>query len=173
MTASSAPGSSAPGRSAQNRPVQIRAMEPEDLPAVLAIESESQPNPWTEKIFIEELAREWARLMVAVQAGTDGTPEVVAFCNYWLVADELQLLNICCSIAHRRQGHANLLMQHMLDVAKGRSCRLITLEVRVSNAGAIALYERYEFASAGVRPGYYSDNQEDAKVMLLHLDSSE
>ena len=105
---SSAPGSSAPGRSAQNRPVQIRAMEPEDLPAVLAIESESQPNPWTEKIFIEELAREWARLMVAVQAGTDGTPEVVAFCNYWLVADELQpkLCSCTWTQASRAAGRA-------------------------------------------------------------------
>ncbi len=149
----------------------VRAMAHEDLPAVLAIEAESHPAPWTEKIFVEELAREWARLMVV--ALPQGESSVVAFCNYWLVADELHLLNICCALEHRRKGHAQLLMQHMLKVARDRECRLITLEVRASNVGAIAMYERYQFERAGVRPGYYSDNQEDALVMLLHLGTEE
>lgn len=151
----------------------VRAMVHEDLPAVLAIETESHPAPWTERIFVEELAREWARLMVVEMPERDVEPLVVAFCNYWLVADELHLLNICCAVEHRRQGHAQRLMEYMLEVARSRKCRLITLEVRTSNTGAIAMYERYKFVGAGVRPRYYSDNQEDALVMLLHLPATD
>ncbi len=136
-----------------------------DLSAVVAIEAESQPAPWPEKIFAEELAREWARLDV-VEVGTS---VVAAFCNYWVVADEVQLLNICCGAAHRRKGHGLALMEHLVRVATERSARLVTLEVRVSNEPAIALYQRLGFESAGVRPKYYADNGEDAQVMLLHL----
>ena len=148
----------------------IRRMMLEDLPQVLTIEGESHPVPWTEKIFVEELAREWARLMVVEIATQGGNSAVVAFCNYWLVADELQLLNICCSRQHRRRGHARQLLEHMVDVARQQGCRLITLEVRVGNAPAIAMYEQRGFVRAGVRSGYYADNGEDALVMLLHLD---
>ena len=149
----------------------IRAMDAEDLPTVLAIESESHPAPWAEKIFVEELGREWARLsVVEVTSDGDDPSEVVAFCNYWLVADELHLLNICCASAHRRQGYAQSLLQHMIAVARERECRLITLEVRTSNAPAIKMYEGHDFKASGVRPGYYADNQEDALVMLLHLE---
>ncbi|MCP4444099.1 MAG: ribosomal protein S18-alanine N-acetyltransferase [Myxococcales bacterium] len=151
----------------------IRPMAPKDLPAVVAIESESHHTPWTQKIFTEELEREWARLVVAAVPSGQGADSVVAFCNYWLVADELHLLNICCGATHRRRGFAGLLMDHTITLARQRECRLITLEVRTSNAAAIAMYERYEFEGSGVRPGYYGDNKEDALVMLLHLESED
>ncbi len=151
----------------------IRAMQPGDLPAVLAIESQSHVTPWTEKIFLEELEREWARLMVVEEfSGVFNQQRVVAFCNYWLVADELHLLNICCATEHRRQGHAQHLMHHMIETARQRTCRLITLEVRTSNHAAIAMYHRLAFENAGIRPGYYADTKEDAQVMLLHLQAS-
>jgi len=148
-------------------------MRLEDMGAVLRIEQASQPAPWLEKIFVEELAREWARLIVVEAADEDGATLVVAYCNYWLVADELQLLNICCAPEYRRQGHGGAMMHHMLEVARKRECRLITLEVRASNRPAIAMYEGFGFAPAGVRAAYYADNQEDALVMLLHIGTAD
>lgn len=139
-------------------------MNASDIDDVVAIEREAQGHPWDAKVFAEELEREWARLVVLRCEG-----RVVAYCNYWLVHDEVHLLNIATDASVRRQGCGTLLMQHLLQVARERDSRYVTLEVRVSNAAAIAMYDRHGFAQVGVRPGYYADNREDALVMVLEL----
>ena len=150
----------------------IDAMRLDDLEEVLAIEAQGHPKPWTEKIFKEELEREWARLMVLRSEGREGS-KVVAFCNYWLVHDEVHLLNIATAREARRQGHGRDLLLHIIEVAKERSCRVVTLEVRESNVAAQTLYLSHGFQSVGVRPKYYADNREDAVVMLLELAAGE
>jgi len=149
--------------------VELREMCTADLPEVLAIETESQPHAWTEKIFREELGRDCSRLVVLVVGTDGGIKRVAGFCNYWLVADEVQLLNIACSVQYRRRGYGELLMRDIVAVAKKRCARLITLEVRSGNVGAISLYEKLGFQRAGLRRAYYADNHEDALVMLLVL----
>jgi [ribosomal protein S18]-alanine N-acetyltransferase len=137
-----------------------------DLDAVMEIERLSFRAPWSRQVFLEELTREWARVDVVRDLATG---EAVAFANYWLVADELHLLNIATHPRHRRAGHATRLLAHMVDTGRRRSCRCMTLEVRRSNAVAQRLYRRFAFRAVGVRPNYYAEDQEDAIVMLLEL----
>jgi [ribosomal protein S18]-alanine N-acetyltransferase len=148
------------------QPVSIAPMESDDIDAVMEIERLSFRAPWSRNVFLEELGREWARVDVVRE---NQTGEVVAFANYWLVADELHILNIATHPRHRRAGHATRLLAHMVDIARQGTCRCVTLEVRRSNAVAQQLYRRFAFRAVGVRPNYYAEDQEDAIVMLLEM----
>jgi [ribosomal protein S18]-alanine N-acetyltransferase len=151
------------------QPVAVAPLERADVDAVdavMEIERLSFSAPWSREAIGEELARAWARIEV-VRDQSDGS--VVAFANYWLVADELHILNIATHPRERRRGHATRLLAHMIEVARRHPCRLMTLEVRRSNAAAQRLYRRFAFRAVGVRPNYYAEDQEDAIVMLLEL----
>ena len=137
-----------------------------DLDAVLAIERLSFPTPWERQAFSEEVARPWARLEVLRQVETGG---VVAFCNYWLVADELHILNVAVHPDERRRGHAARLLEHILSEASRNKTRVVSLEVRLSNHAAQALYRKFGFREVGTRPRYYADNGEDALLMDREL----
>lgn len=137
-----------------------------DLDAVMAIERLSFPTPWERQAFSDDLARPWARLEVLRQAA-DGA--VIGFCNYWLVADELHILNVAVHPDARRHGHAARLLQHILDEARRNKTRVVSLEVRVSNQAAQALYRKFGFREVGTRPRYYADNGEDALLMDREL----
>ncbi|APR83409.1 Ribosomal-protein-S18p-alanine acetyltransferase [Minicystis rosea] len=115
----------------------------------------------------EELGRPWSRLWAArFAAGT----EPVGFLVAWHVADELHVLNIATRPALRRRGVARALMDEALTYAAAEKIRILILEVRRSNRPAIKLYRGLGFTALGVRPGYYSDNNEDAIEMMLTLD---
>jgi ribosomal-protein-alanine N-acetyltransferase len=144
----------------------IAPMAGGDLDAVMEIERLSFRSPWSRQVFLEELTREWAHLDVVREEAAD---RAVAFANYWLVADELHVLNIATHPQHRRVGHATRLLAHMIETARTHPCRCVTLEVRRSNAVAQRLYRRFAFRAVGVRPNYYAEDQEDAIVMLLEL----
>ena len=137
-----------------------------DLDGVMAIERLSFPTPWARQAFREELARPWARLEVLRRVETD---DVVAFCNYWLVADELHLLNVAVHPDERRRGHAARLLDHILSEASRNKARVVSLEVRLSNHAAQALYRKFGFREVGTRPRYYADNGEDALLMDREL----
>jgi [ribosomal protein S18]-alanine N-acetyltransferase len=94
---------------------------------------------------------------------------VLAFCNYWRVADEVHILKVAAHPDSRQQGFGSRLLSHMLDFSRRSSARLVTLEVRRSNEVAQRLYRRFGFRSVGLRPNYYADDNEDALVMLLDL----
>lgn len=144
-------------------------MQRADLPEVLVIEAQAHPVPWTEGIFAEELERDWARLVVLKSAGG----AVLGYSNYWLVHDEVHLLNIAVHQVHRSQGYGRQLLEHVLEFAIEHQCRFVTLEVRKSNEPALALYLRHGFTSVGVRPAYYADNKEDAIVMVRDFQAGE
>ena len=145
--------------------VVIDRMNGSDVVAVVAIDASSPgSSAWDEAQLRGELDRSWAHLWV-VRA--DEIP--VAFLATWHVADELHVLNIATHAEHRRRGHARLLLQHALAFAVERSVRLVLLEVRRSNAGAIGLYRAFGFVAMGLRERYYGDG-EDAVEMLLRLD---
>ncbi len=148
------------------RRLEIARMTAADLDAVMVIEEGAHQSPWLRQIFIEELERSWARVdLLRVRA----TKELLAFVNYWLVRDEVHILNLATAGAARRQGHAARLLEHVIGFAHRRRARYLTLEVRRSNAPAIRLYRKYGFRPVGIRPAYYVDNREDAVVMLLDL----
>ena len=113
------------------------------------------------------MARDWAHVDVVRD---HARRRVVAFGNYWLVADEVHLLNLATHAEDRRAGHASRLLAHIVEFGRARRCRIVTLEVRRSNAAALRLYRRFGFRAVGVRANYYAEDQEDAIVMLLDLD---
>ncbi|HJX52598.1 MAG TPA: ribosomal protein S18-alanine N-acetyltransferase [Polyangia bacterium] len=147
-------------------PYLIQPLTAADLDAVVEIERLSFRTPWPRQAFEEEMARSWARVDV-LHDTVAGRP--VAFADYWLVADELHILNIATHPEARRQGHGARLLRHILDLARRASYKTIELEVRRSNLAAQALYRHFEFRQVGIRTRYYEDNDEDAIVMTLRL----
>jgi len=137
-----------------------------DLDAVEEIERLSFPAPWSRQAFTDELARPWARLEILRHAGIG---RVVAFSNYWMVADELQILNVAVHPDERRRGHAGRFLRHIVEEARRARVRVLSLEVRISNQAAVALYRKLGFREVGVRPKYYADSGEDALLMDLEL----
>jgi ribosomal-protein-alanine N-acetyltransferase len=133
-----------------------------DLDAVLAIDRLCFPAPWPEQAFRDELCRPWAHVEILCEVESR---RVVAFCNYWIVADELQILTVAVHPDERRRGHAARLVQHMLDEGARAKVRVASLEVRASNEPAQALYRKLGFHDVGRRPRYYADNGEDAVLM--------
>lgn len=141
-----------------------------DLDDVMEIERHSFRAPWSRQVFLEELDRDWAHVdVVKERSPTGGAGRVVAFCNYWLVRDEVHILNIATHPDERRKGHASRLLAHVIEFARRHRCRYVTLEVRRSNHGAIKLYRSFGFRPVGIRPNYYVEDNEDAIVMLLEL----
>jgi ribosomal-protein-alanine N-acetyltransferase len=132
----------------------------------MRVETACFPNPWAANTFLQELERAQAHIDV-LRRQVDGL--VVGFINHWVVLDELHLLNVATHPEERRRGHARQLIEHMLAFGRQTGCRVVLLEVRRSNEAALALYRRFGFRSVGVRPGYYSDNGEDAILMNLDL----
>jgi len=139
-----------------------------DLDAIDAIERHSFTRPWPRATFEAELTRNLAQLDVA------RSPQVIGFCNYWVVPDphgggEVHILAIATHPDHRRAGVGAALLDHALARGRAQGCSIATLEVRRGNAPAIALYERAGFRTVHVRKQYYQDNNEDALVMLSEL----
>ncbi len=147
------------------RRYEIVPMRAEDLDEVMEIERLSFRAPWSRRVFAEELERDWAHLDAVRERGGG----IKAFCNYWLVRDEVHILNLATHPDARRQGHAARLLEHVIDFARAHDARYLTLEVRRSNHGAIRLYRNFGFRPVGVRPNYYVEDGEDAIVMLLTL----
>lgn len=147
-------------RPAAPRPPRLRDMTALDVPQVLEIERDSYPTPWPREMFMDEVARTGSVCLVA-ESGEQIYGYVVAatYAEVW------HILNVCVRPGRRRAGVAEALLTKLFARGDGHAHRGYTLEVRVSNGGAIALYERMGFISHGVRPGYYSDNREDAQIM--------
>lgn len=97
---------------------------------------------------------------------------IVGYVGIWFMSDEAHIISIAVRDAFRRRGVGELLLQGSLELAMVRKSRVMSLEVRVSNTGAHALYKKYGFNKAGVRKGYYSDNSEDAVIMTTEAIAS-
>jgi ribosomal-protein-alanine N-acetyltransferase len=152
----------------RNRRVEIVPMRVGDLDEVMEIERLAHRSPWPRQVFIEELERDWAYLVLVKERRSTGS-RTVAFCNYWLVRDEVHLLNVATHPDERKQGHGSRLLAHIVEFAGRHRCRYVTLEVRRQNHGAIKLYRSFGFRPVGIRPHYYVEDNEDAIVMLLEL----
>ena len=98
-----------------------------------------------------------------------GSERITGFLIFWLVHDEVHILNVAIDPAYRRQGLARLLMQEAEKRAVQHGATLITLEVRRSNAGALELYRQFDFRAVGIRVNYYVDEGEDAIVMVKEM----
>lgn len=141
----------------------------DDLPALLDLERRSFSHPWTARHFREEMSgRERRALLVLRARAAPFAPGrgILAYCAYQMVADELHVLNLAVALAHRRRGLARWLLGVALDLGSRGGARRAFLEVRASNAAALALYDGMGFAVVSVRRGYYADPREDALVLM-------
>jgi len=149
------------GRQAPAEPVtRIRPMKTSDVAQVVAIEAASSATPWTRAMFMSELGRPGTIDLVAHRAG-----DVLGYIMVSRYADVWHILNVVVREAHRDLGIGGRLLDDLFDRASSKPHLGFTLEVRVSNARAIHLYRRKGFLDHGIRPGYYSDNGEDAMIM--------
>lgn len=135
---------------------------PSEIDAILAIEEASFTNPWTRDMYLAELANTGVSYFFVAK---DGSGVVVGFCSFWRVLDELHINNLAVAPACRRNGIATALLMRVLEEGTKLGARRATLEVRRSNEAARLLYERFGFAVAGVRRGYYTNPVEDALVL--------
>jgi [ribosomal protein S18]-alanine N-acetyltransferase len=139
-------------------PLTIRQLGYSDLPQVIAIERRSFPTAWSLGMFVLELSKPSGVCLAAVR-----DEHLVGYLICARYSDVWHLMNIAVDPAARRQGVATALLEQMVQRA-GQDASY-TLEVRPSNATAIALYERFGFRSAGTRRRYYHDTGEDAVIM--------
>jgi ribosomal-protein-alanine N-acetyltransferase len=141
--------------------LQIRPMTIADLPAVQLIERASFTTPWPPQAYRQELE---SNRLAAYLVGLIGD-EVVAYGGIWLMVDEAHVTTFAVHPRYRRRRIGERLLLSLLDLSVDRHAREATLEVRLSNLAARRLYEKYGFRPVGIRPRYYSDNQEDALIM--------
>jgi ribosomal-protein-alanine N-acetyltransferase len=160
-----------------------------DIDQVVEIEHESFPTTWPRTAYRRELTNQFARYVVVVDRTHDpvtaqqkqrrgflgllrNTEEttvsneyIVGYVGVWFMVDEAHIVAIAVREAYRRRGLGELLLAEAIDLALANRQECVTLEVRLSNYPAQALYEKYRFLKVGVRKRYYSDNHEDAIIM--------
>lgn len=147
---------------------RTRRMTLADLPGVMEIEKEAFSNPWSVEMVKKELVQDWS-VVLLLEESTPWGWELRGFAIFWLVADEVHVLNVATHVSSRRKGLGRQLMEEVIALGRSRKSRLATLEVRRSNVAAITLYSRVGFRTVGLRPAYYGDNQEDAVIMNMDL----
>jgi [ribosomal protein S18]-alanine N-acetyltransferase len=140
--------------------VDIRALTIGDLNAIESIERRSYPTPWSRSMFAGELAKPASLCLGAFE--DDRLAGYLITSRY---VDAWHVMNIAVNPSFRRRGIATALIERLFELTDDGGRRGYTLEVRVSNKGAIKLYERLGFTARGKRRGYYTDNREDALVM--------
>jgi [ribosomal protein S18]-alanine N-acetyltransferase len=140
--------------------IDIRRLGLADLDDIDAIERRSYATPWSRSMFAGELAKPVSLCLGAFEEG-----RLVGYAINSRYVDAWHVMNIAVDPDVRRHGIATALLEKLFELTNDGARRGYTLEVRVSNDGAIRLYERLGFESRGVRRAYYTDNREDALIM--------
>lgn len=144
--------------------MNIGTMEERHIAALAEIERQCFSAPWSEKALSEELNSDKSLFLVAEEGDT-----VLGYVGCQTVLDEGYITNVAVHPAARRRGVARMLLQSLQETALQRGLTFVTLEVRVSNAAAIALYENAGYVPVGTRKGFYQNPKEDALLMTLFL----
>lgn len=131
----------------------------DDLEQVVAVERLCHAHPWSAELFKRELANPVSSVELLWLGDA-----LAGFLCSWLIAGELEILNVATAPDFRRRGVAAALMQHVFDRARSQGLTSAFLDVRVGNTGAIELYRRFGFSVVSRRSGYYADG-EDALLM--------
>jgi ribosomal-protein-alanine N-acetyltransferase len=142
--------------------LELRKLELRDLNAIEEIERVSYPTPWSRSMFAGELAKPSS---ISLGAFDRESGELVGYLVISRYVDAWHVMNVAVSPEQRRRGVARALLDRLFEETASDERRGYTLEVRVSNEGAIKLYEAMGFVARGVRRGYYTDNREDALIM--------
>jgi ribosomal-protein-alanine N-acetyltransferase len=148
--------------------LRIRRLELAHLDAIEVIERRSYPTPWSRSMFAGELAKP-----ASICLGAFDDEQLVGYMIISRYVDAWHVMNVAVDPDHRRRGIATMLLDRLFESTDDGTRRGYTLEVRVSNEGAIKLYEEAGFRARGVRRGYYTDNREDALIMWRDAASGE
>lgn len=143
--------------------LKFQALDASHIPAILEIEIASQGAPWSEKAFLNELKHPHSIFSVAFLG-----KELIGYGGVWNIVDEAHVTTITIAPDRRKRGFGEQLMTELLKRSKLAGMTCSTLEVRVSNVGAIALYEKLGYVKSAIRKRYYPDNHEDAVIMWLY-----
>ena len=144
--------------------MKIRQMQMQDVPSIAELEKICFSDPWSENSIASELDN---RLSYWLVAEIDN--RVVGYVGSQSVLDGADMMNLAVSPDYRRQGIAEALVNTLVNDLKQRRIIVLLLEVRVSNASAIALYEKLGFVQVGRRPKYYHNPREDALILRKEL----
>jgi ribosomal-protein-alanine N-acetyltransferase len=148
--------------------VDIRGLQMRDLGAIEEIEQRSYATPWSRSMFAGELAKPSSICLGAFEGG-----QLLGYMIISRYVDAWHVMNVAVDPDHRRRGIAMSLLERLFELTDDGTRRGYTLEVRVSNDGAIRLYEEAGFRARGIRRGYYTDNREDALIMWRDAPSAE
>ena len=148
--------------------IRLRALSLADLAEIEEIERSAYPTPWSRTMFASELAKPSSICLGAYEG-----EQLVGYIINSRYVDAWHVMNVAVDPTHRRRGIATRLLERLFELTKADGRRGYTLEVRVSNAGAIGLYEELGFERRGLRRGYYTDNREDALIMWRDSHSGE
>lgn len=145
--------------------VPVRRLSAADIEAVLAIQGPCrEASQWSRDGYARAAAGEFPAWVATIDACVAGFLVIRA------AADEVEILNLAVEAPSRRQGVASQLLAAAVEASRAAGAKRAFLEVRESNAGAIAFYQRHAFALAGRRPRYYSNPPEDALVLRRSLE---
>lgn len=150
---------------------QLRLMTPDDVPEVMSVERASYSAGWPATAFERELTQNAMARYLVLRSSLGGP--VVGFGGLWLMVDEAHIVTVAIVPSERRQGLGAIIVYGLVSLAIAQQMALATLEVRVSNEAARALYAKYGFYEVGLRKRYYSDNHEDAVIMTTEDIQSE
>ncbi len=145
--------------------IEITELKQSYLDQMAEIEKICFSLPWSREMLADELSNKHAKYYVAVTE--DG--RVAGYIGLHVVIDEGYITNVATAPDFRRQGIARALISKVLDYCKSKGLIYVTLEVRESNSGAIALYESFGFKKIGKRTDYYQKPLEDALIMFLTI----
>ena len=140
--------------------IEYKFMQNVHIPAIAQLERENFSLPWSEDSLYSELSNPLSLWVVAM----DGD-RLSGYVGSQIVPDEADMMNLAVSSHYRRMGIGENLVSFLVEKLKEREVRSLTLEVRTSNAPAIALYEKTGFVQVGRRPGYYKNPKEDALIL--------
>ena len=149
---------------------RFRRMLVSDLDALMRIEEVSFPTPWSMGTYRRELTRgQYGSYWVVVpgkEVNSDAPP-LLSYGGMWRTGEEAHITTIAVHPQWRRRGLGEWTLLQLIGVARAGGAEVVTLEVRVSNQGAIRLYEKLGFQVVGRRNGYYINTREDALLMTL------
>lgn len=144
----------------------VRAMEVQDVDSIEEIERQIFSSPWSKDDFLYELTtNQLSHNIVLEEAGS-----IIGYIGFWLLGDQTQITTLGIRKEYQGRGYAKLLMDTCINRTKLNKYPVITLEVRVSNKKAIALYQGFGFTVATIRKNYYQDTHEDAYLMIKEME---
>lgn len=141
--------------------VIIRGIKEEDIDDIVEIEEEAFSTPWSRESFITEIRDNLLAKYIVAEVDN----KVVGYGGIWLILNEGHITNIAVRESHKGQGIGNMIVEGLICYCMSKKIENMTLEVRKSNYIAQNLYRKYGFVEYGIRPKYYSDNNEDAIIM--------